>query len=249
MSDEMSIRTPTYRVPRSRGVDPTTKKLLVTAVVLGAALLAVAGAYSLIGVHHHGGGGVPVIAALPGPLRVKPVNPGGMQISDTQADLFSAKSGASSEGTLAPPPETPAPEALRPPPPPAAHSAAAMAEPATRPASLPIPAVAIAPPAPAATQKPPAAVEAQPASPPAATGRQMVQLAALPTEQAANEEWARLDKRLGDLLHGRQPVIERADVSGRTWWRVRTGGFTDAAEAKAFCEKVRGKGAGCDVSK
>ncbi len=75
----------------------------------------------------------------------------------------------------------------------------------------------------------------------------MVQLGALPTEQAAKDQWSLLQRRLPDLLHGRQPVVSRTEISGHTWWRVRTGGFADPTAAKGFCDKVRAKGEGCDV--
>ncbi len=42
MTDEVNLRTPTYRVP-SRGMDPATKRLAVIAVALGSALLVLVG--------------------------------------------------------------------------------------------------------------------------------------------------------------------------------------------------------------
>ena len=76
-----------------------------------------------------------------------------------------------------------------------------------------------------------------------------MQLASLPTEQAAKDQWALLQRRLPDLLHGREPALSKVDVGGHTWWRVRTGGFADPAEAKSFCDKIRAKGEGCDALK
>jgi hypothetical protein len=38
------------------------------------------------------------------------------------------------------------------------------------------------------------------------------------------------------------------DRDGHILWRVRTGGFSDSAQATVFCERVRAKGAGCSVA-
>jgi hypothetical protein len=76
----------------------------------------------------------------------------------------------------------------------------------------------------------------------------MVQLAALPTEDAARSEWQHLAKRMPDLLNGRQPSISRTERSGHVFWRVRTSGFADVAQARAFCDHVRAKGGGCSVA-
>lgn len=83
----------------------------------------------------------------------------------------------------------------------------------------------------------------------AATPREMdganVQLGAVEREILAMLLWQRLASRLPDMLENRAPEISRADVHGRTFWRVRTGGFVSRSEASAFCEQMRGRGAAC----
>ena len=239
MSDEASVRTPTYRVPRGRGMDPATKRLALIAAGLGSALLAVVGVWSVNG-HRSSGGSVPLIEAPPGPMRVKPANPGGMQLAPGDEIFAQGSGGDHGTDTLAPPPETPDPQALRPPPKPAPAPQAAPAPAAT--SALPAPSTPIAAHAPPPT----AAPAAKPAvSPPA--GRAEVQLAALPTEEAAKQQWALLQHRLPDLLRGRDPAIGKVEVDGHVWWRVRTGGFADPAAARGFCDQVRAKGGACDV--
>ncbi|MBS0561704.1 MAG: SPOR domain-containing protein [Proteobacteria bacterium] len=254
MSDELDIPSPTYRVPRrSRGMDPGTRKLAIIAGCLGGALLLVIGGWSLMGRH---GGPVPVIEADKSPLRVKPENPGGLQVGGTNDEILSDGAGTTT-GKLAPGAETPDPQALKAPPPVAAAPAppqpAAPLTPTTPAAPLPV-ASAPAPTRPAiaehavAPAKPPVAERAQAAHPSAGKGNTLVQLAALSSEEAAKQEWQRLEKRMPSLLDGRQPAVTKIERDGKTYWRLRTGGFADIAQATAFCEQVRAKGSGCSIA-
>ncbi len=221
-------------------MDPATRRLALIAGGLGATLVAVVGGWSLIG---HRNGAVPVVQADSGPVRVKPENPGGLQVAGANEDILSGGAQAG-EGKLAPPPETPDPQALRTPPP-APPVAAAPAVPAPVPVAAAVPAAAPAPVKPVAA-KPAAAPEKRPAAP-VANGAS-VQLAAVSSEEAAKSEWQRLSKRLPDLLGQRRPAISKTEHGGRTLWRVRAGGFADIPQATSFCEKVRAKGVGCSVA-
>jgi cell division septation protein DedD len=73
-----------------------------------------------------------------------------------------------------------------------------------------------------------------------------VQLGALASEEAARAEWARLQRRVPDLA-GRQPQIQRFDRGAEQppLFRLRAGGLTDAAAARALCESVRAAGGAC----
>ena len=255
---------------RVRGrLDPDTRRLALFAGVLGVLLVALIGGSTLIG---HRGTEVPVIAADTRPIRVKPDNPGGMKIDGAENDVFTAGSDIANS-KLAPPPENPDAKALRT----AAAPPVAIKPtmPTTTPSALtpPLPAppapVAITPPLPTAIAPPPSGKPAQVTSvlarpaplatpkpqvaaaethPPASGHQIEVQLAALTSEDAARNEWQLLSKRLPDLLNGRQPDYSRTERDGHTFWRIRTSGFADMAQARSFCDHVRAKGGGCSVA-
>jgi hypothetical protein len=243
VSDDLSIPSPAYRaMRRSRGMDPSTQRLALIAGGLGAVLLAVVGGWSMLG---HRSTAVPVIQADTRPIRVKPENPGGLQVSGANEDIMSGDPDSTS-GKLGPPPEAPAPQALRAPPPPPPRPAVA----APVPVPPPVPVQAVPKPAPVPAVAPAAIAKPGPdkqAAAPAAKGT-LVQLAAVSSEEAAKTEWQRLEKRFPDLLGQRKPAISRIDHDGKALWRVRTGGFDDLTEATVFCERIRAKGTGCSVA-
>ena len=49
------------------------------------------------------------------------------------------------------------------------------------------------------------------------------------------------------LLANRRAVFIKMERSGRVLWEIHTGGFTDTAHAKAFCQQVQAAGGGCMV--
>ena len=108
------------------------------------------------------------------------------------------------------------------------------------------PAPAAAPPAAQQPAAPPAA--AQTAPPPAHGKRALVQFAAVDSGEAALREWQRLSRAYPELFGGHTPNITKTEHGGHTYWRVRTGGFTDKAQAAAFCQKLKAKGGTCTVA-
>jgi cell division septation protein DedD len=86
------------------------------------------------------------------------------------------------------------------------------------------------------------------APPPAGNGRIQVQLAAVPSEQAATAEWDRLRRRMPDLLGNQRLSVSRGEREGQPFWRVRTGAFSDSTAARAFCDQVRQRGGSCFVA-
>jgi hypothetical protein len=210
---------------------------------------------------------VPVIEADSRPLRVKPDNPGGMQIAG--ADEL-GQGDTPGRDRMAPSAETPAPQALRaqmqqavpeasvpaaaPAPAPAPASAAATpAAPVTAPMATTSPAPqAAATPAPLAPTPLPdtparPAAKAAPARP-QPVGGTVVQLGALASETAAQTEWQRLTRSAPDLMGGKQSIVQKVERDGKTFWRLRTGGFADVADATEFCAKIRAKGSACTIA-
>lgn len=223
----------TWRVPdhrRDRGMDPAMKRMgLIALAVGGVAVLGVAG-WSMTG---HRNTVVPVIQADSRPIRFKPENPGGLQVA---GDEFSSADGSPETSKMAPGSEKPEPNALRMRQQDAPKPAQAAAEPVPPLAAVPDKSMVVA--------KAPVPATA----PISAAKGTLVQLAALGSEEAARAEWANLNKRIPDLLGGHQPSFSKTERDGKVFWRVRTGGFTDMAQATSFCERARAKGASCSIA-
>lgn len=224
-----------YRAARP-GADTGTRRLLLAAGGLGALLMAGMGTWAFV---KRAPTVVPVIEADTRPLRVKPDNPGGMQVTGIEDANTGAKG-------MAPAAEVPAPQALR-----AQLGTAAPPAPVTPaapPATVAVPAPAAAAPAPAPRAVSPVSASAaatRAAVPGSAT---LVQLAAVDNEAAAQAEWQRLAKRMPDLLGDRRALLQKAERDGKPIWRVRTGGFADVADATGFCTRVRAKGGHCSIA-
>jgi hypothetical protein len=285
-----------------------TRRLIIVSGVLGIGLVSAGAALEFASHRSHT---IPVIEADSRPIRVRPDNPGGMQIAGVGESILSGATSRTPE-TLAPPPEAPDPSGLRqqeqaarardaapklpdsiqglnkpgaialdvPQPPSTDADAAAAAPSGPAPVIRPIPpptqkfATAAQPPAPTAiapaaiapatiAPKPPApaaraaAPIAKPAIPapaqaasapamhPLATGEKQVQLAAVGSQAAATAEWARLSRLMPELLANRHPDVTEFNHDGRTYWRLRTGGFADAAAVTEFCSEIRAKGFNC----
>jgi len=136
-----------------------------------------------------------------------------------------ASSAATSEAApKAAPVAKPAPEPVR---------VAAAPAPQARPAAQPKP-------APKAAPKP----AAKPQLPtPAASGTHIAQLGSYASVEQANAGWKVFQSRYANL-RGAEPVITKANVDGKDYWRVAAGGF-DRQGANAMCSAVKAGGNGC----
>jgi hypothetical protein len=221
---------PSYRPEAQAGMDPDMRRMALVAGGLGAA---VAVLIAIVSLSHHAHRGIPVIEAAFGPVRVKPLDPGGMKVAG-------AEEAASGVEALAPAAEKPALRALhaktRVP---TAPHPASLSE--ARPAAAPVVASA------APVQKA-SATQALPVAASVAPRGTTVQLAAFESQQAAEQDWGKMAEKIPGLFDGHRPQVERAQLAGRTVYRLRTAGFADIASANAFCGKVRAKGGDCSIA-
>ena len=197
----------------------------------------------------------PLIEADARPIKIRPDNPGGLRVPNQDELIFDRNRGArpAAQGGLAPEAERPRVDQLR------AQLAERAAQEAAR--NAPPPSPAPAQPAASATPSAPATASAlnAPSLPapvpaaaepfaPVANGRAQVQLGALPSEAAARGEWERLQKRVPELLGNRRVTLAPFDREGQTTlYRIRTGGFADATNARAFCEEMKTRSIPCMV--
>lgn len=239
------------------------RRLLPTALITVAAMAVFAGglwfAY-VQGTKHGtapaaGDGNVPLIHADQRPIKIKPDQPGGMDVPDRDKLVFNEKAGGPPVEKLLPPPERPEPLPVAPP-------KQAMAAPPipTPPVLAPSPptiemvpakpapeASAPAKPAPAkAAPVKPAAITAAPAA--AGNGGIKIQLGSLRSPEAARDEWQRLKRNNADLLGKLTAVAVRAEVPDKgTYYRVEAGPLADAAAASRLCGELRKRNLGCTI--
>lgn len=100
--------------------------------------------------------------------------------------------------------------------------------------------------APKAAPKPAPAPAAKPAPAPAAasSGDYKIQLGALGSEAEARTLWGKITAKHGDVVKG-SPIIVKADVNGKTYYRLRASGFSSADAAKKACATLSGRGQAC----
>ncbi|WP_293858505.1 SPOR domain-containing protein [uncultured Alsobacter sp.] len=126
------------------------------------------------------------------------------------------------------------------------------AAPTTRPAQQTSTATAAPTPKPAAPRPTQVAstqpVAATEATDTASSGGFAVQLAAPASEQEARDTASRLGRRFAGELGDLKPGIRKAEVNGKTIYRVRVGSLS-REDATALCEKLKAAGGQCFIAK
>ena len=206
------------------GEGPSVAKLIAAIVIGLVAIGVIVGGLFWLGNRSEAGGGGDVIAAPEGDYKVRPENPGGMNVTGEGQVSAAASAGQTPQGNLnlGATPETPVTRA-----PPAAAPAPAAQAPAPTPAPAP------AQPRPAPTPAP---------APAAAGGGATIQLGAFSSQATANQAWASLAGRfhyLAALSHAVVPV----QAGGHTLYRLRASG-PDAANV---CRRLHVAGESCAV--
>ena len=78
-------------------------------------------------------------------------------------------------------------------------------------------------------------------------GHFMVQLGAYRSEDEANDTWDKMHLKHKDLSD-KKPMVVRADLGSKgVYYRLRVGGLSSAADAKALCQALSSKGQACII--
>ena len=86
-----------------------------------------------------------------------------------------------------------------------------------------------------------------PAAAPAAPGTHVVQVGAFGSDEEALRFFTTLSGTHGAFVGDKAPDIQRADVNGRTYHRLRLAPFASKAAAQDYCAQLKGRGQDCLV--
>jgi hypothetical protein len=200
-----------------RGI--SARKMLVAVALVLAAAAIVAGTMFWLGRRDPVVTGAPeLIRAEPGPYKVKPVDPGGLDVAGDSETAYSTSAGEDPDSSLD---VRKLPQDMKP---------------------LPDPAKETAPPKkiPPNETKVPANDEPVPAVPSGPT----IQLGAYASTVKADTAWNLLSGRFPEVAALRKTVVT-ATVKGKPFYRLRASGSSD--QTKAACAALRAAGESCLV--
>jgi hypothetical protein len=231
--------------PRFRGVVASLVALVVIGVFASSLWFAYQQGLKRGGVIT-GAADVPLIRADERPTKVRPEKPGGMEVPDRDKLIYTQKRAAVEH--LLPPPEKPMPRPTAP----SAAAPSASPQPPLVPAGAGAanPAPQVQPQSPAG--KPPAKAEgaATAAAKPATaqkTGGTRIQLASVPSEEAARQEWDRIRRANPDLLGSASATPVRADLGDKgVFYRLQT---APIADAERVCGELKQRNFGCIIAR
>ena len=188
---------------------------------------------------------VPLLAADETPAKVRPEEPGGMEIPDQDKmvyEVIDEDQGEEQIERLLPPPEEPA----------VVETEVAEAE--AEPVIPPAPEVTVTE-QPAAQETQTAAVEPEPAPAPAPAAtltsdeRWLVQIASFRSSANADAGWLKLFGQYEDILGGLEPDVARVDLGADKgiYYRLRAGPLPSKASARELCGRLKEHGLSCLV--
>lgn len=90
-----------------------------------------------------------------------------------------------------------------------------------------------------------AADEPAPAPARVASGSSMAQIGAFDSDKLARGEWNRVSGKFGGIFAGKSMVVQEHKANGRTFWRLRAGGFASKDETRRFCAALIAEGVDC----
>ncbi|WP_294120472.1 SPOR domain-containing protein [Sphingomonas sp.] len=196
----------------------SARKMFVALVLVLLAGAIVAGTMFWLGRQNPSINGVPeLIRAEPGPYKVKPTDPGGLDVAGDSETAYSTSAGEDPDSSLD---VRKLPEEMTP-------IAAEPAKTAEEPK-----------PAPTAETKAPATAEAAPAGPTGPT----IQLGAYGSTVKADTAWKLLSGRFPEVAALRKAVMT-ANVGGKSVYRLRASGSSD--QTKAACTALKAAGESC----
>jgi hypothetical protein len=199
----------------------SARKMLMALVLVLLAAAVVAGTMFWLGRQNPAQGGAPaLIKAEPGPYRVKPTDPGGLDVAGDSETAYSTSAGEDRDAALD---VGKLPEEMAPLPDEAA-------QPATPPKKIPPREV-----------KEPAPDEAPGASPASPSGP-TVQLGAYASTVKADTAWKLLSGRFPEVAALNKAVVG-ATVNGKAIYRLRASGSSD--QTKAACAALKAAGESC----
>ena len=200
-----------------RGI--SARKMLVAVALVLAAAAIVAGTMFWLGRRDPVVTGAPeLIRAEPGPYKVKPADPGGLDVAGDSETAYSTSAGENPDAVLDP---SKLPQDMQPLPDPA--------ETATSPKKIP----------PNETKEPAPDDDA-----PTAPSGPTIQLGAYASTVKADTAWTLLSGRFPEVAALRKTVVT-ATVKGKPFYRLRASGSSD--QTKAACAALRAAGESCLV--
>ncbi|MBB4631837.1 SPOR domain-containing protein [Sphingosinicella soli] len=194
---------------------------------------------------------VPLIQAAEGPYKMRPDNPGGLDV-DADSLTHSVAEGQEPDSELAIGmiPEEPVP-VISAAPVPEPRPAATVPPPAQKaPAEKALPKVVEKAPAKVAPvpepKKPAPRPEPARPAPVQAAGSVTVQLGAFNSTASADQVWSKLSGRVG-ALGGLRKSVQPVEAGGKTLYRLRAGGIASEAQAGSVCAAVQAAGEQCVI--